>query len=1580
MKVGKCIAGGVLTAAMICQSLYVPGGFGIETVKAAAANVALNKPATASGVESGVENCTPDKAVDGDATESSRWAAPEMRNSIMDNETHTPQWLMLDLKAAGTEVETIKITYHLKVWSTQYKIQTSETGTDGTWEDVYTQPLRDSGDNNAVVDTISVASMANTSLKRYVRFYFERVNNNAGGLSVSVREIEILGTQTGVIHTVSNAQEAINSAVPVEVSETDTAFGISEVPGYDVEVYGSEADRLIGDDGTLSPLRIGDRTINVIVKAANKTNANDTAKKNVSVTVRDNTSQYPALFPEVANPNPEPKVLPSLQEWYGYEGDFTISKNTEIVYHDAANLGLAEVAREMQADLTEICGFVPNVKEGTAHDSDDIYLESLTSDTYGTGDEGYLMVTDENGIHISSAGRTGVLYGTVTVEQILYQDREHQAVPKGVIRDYPLYAVRGIMMDVARIPTRMQFLEDYTKIVKWYKLNEMQIHLNDNQWSEPAYSPNYEKWAQVEASHRLYSDTFPSLATQESKYMKSGDNEGRYDYYYNVHTGTKEKTGEAGELYYTKKEFKEFQNQAEARGIRVVAELDTPGHSAAYTKYVYENQEEVIKALVDKNYLNRADYLDSEGNIKEGVSFYIHNPNNFELLAIDESSTDTETRQNAVHAKIFMTALFDEYLEGDDPVFTSDTVSAGVDEYWDKNTGNNKEAFRNYMNDMYDLLGDKYGKEVRMWGALEAIPGTTEPNKNIILEIWNGRGEDNVHNRIREGYRVINVPQMFLYVTPGRYHKDIIREEYIYNNWDPTLFDGGNGGARVDKGEPSVLGAKAALWGDANRSGTTEADLNERYLRSCAMVSEKTWGGQKADDTFLEYEQTFDRLREGPGTKIANQIDSKTNVVLDYNFENVSKDGATIYDASGNGYSGTITNGTVVQQAGEAMLKFDGNTKIETPLTSLGYPYTMSFDVYLDGSESNTKESSLFSGYDGRLQAAGMNGSLSLNRDYFTQSFDYQIEQRVKHRITIVGTYQVTKLYVDGRFVKILYAAARDIDNGGSLGNQNWTDSDNNYTSTFVFPLNTIGQGFSGYLGNIKAYNKSLSTEELAAEGFTGTGEADVARNRHAYTESGNTAYLKSGENLAGSDSMKLYPAWKATDGDGHVTGAAGVSTSSESRWNSSNNDTDYLMVDLGEVRTVNKVVIDWEANRYAASYKIQVSADGKNWEDAKSVTGNTNALTTDTFTAKKARYVKMQGVQRKSGAAEYAVYEMKVYGSVDKGALKAACDTKASELKQKDVSWENANVQFEGYVLAKAVLGDVLAGQEEVERALEILQAAGKKDEALKDPEIKTLLEQESLYEIVSWNVFKEAYDAVKNAPIDIPMEQLQVLIDAMKTAQKGLVKKPNEPDKPGKPDKPAPVPGPGPQVTVTRLAAPAVTAVKSTAEGVKVSWGAAANAFSYQLYRKTGSKVTKVGGAVKGTSAIDTAPLGGKNMSYYVVAISGNPKAYTDSAAGSAKSIMLPKATGKVTAKQAKGKKAVSIKWTKVKRASSYMIYRSEGKKGKWKRIATVKKKNSYTDKKVKKKKSYSYKVIVASAKKYSPAKAAKKVVKVK
>ncbi len=163
-------------------------------------------------------------------------------------------------------------------------------------------------------------------------------------------------------------------------------------------------------------------------------------------------------------------------------------------------------------------------------------------------------------------------------------------------------------------------------------------------------------------------------------------------------------------------------------------------------------------------------------------------------------------------------------------------------------------------------------------------------------------------------------------------------------------------------------------------------------------------------------------------------------------------------------------------------------------------------------------------------------------------------------------------------------------------------------------------------------------------------------------------------------------------------------------------------------------------------------------------------------------------------------------------------------------------------------------------------------------------------------------------------------------------------------------------------------------------MTWNAVANASSYQLYRTVENSVTKVGSPVSATQAYDNNPVGGKNITYHVVALSGDPKAYLDSAAGSAKSIKLPGATKRVTASQIKGKKAVNLKWKKVKGATSYLVFRAEGKKA-FKKIATVKKKTSYRDsKKLKKGKSYSYKIVTVSKKMYSPMKAAKKAVKIK
>ena len=1557
MKVRKYMAAGLLTAAMLLESLFAPGMEGLLAAKAAQ-NVALNKPVEVSALERDGQ-WTGDLAVDGDSTSAdSRWSGGNMKATA----DAAPQWLTIDLKAEQTTVESIKISFYLKVWSTDYVIQTRAEG-ETEWRDLHSV-LHETGSTTDLVDTIPGSDVP--ALDRYVRFYFKELNPAASGNAISIREIEITGTQSGVDTGISSAQDALNQITGLNVAAGDTSLSIPQAEGYDIEVHGSEAEQLIDGKGQISACRIADRQINVILKATAKGNPADTAKKSFTVTVPANTAQFPELFPQIKNPNPAPKVLPSIQEWYGYEGNFTLTDDTAIVVNDAAGAGLMEVAEEMKKDLAGICGTAPQIRQGTNAGASDIYLESQKEDSYGVGDEGYLLVNGNAGLRIYAPTKTGVLYGTVTAEQILYQDKAHTNIPKGVIRDYPLYGVRGIMFDIARIPTRLPFLEDYTKILKWYKLNTMQLHINDNQWSDPAYSPNPELWKEVDASHRVESELFPSLAKQISKFPKEGDNPGRFDYYFGTHTGR-----EGEELYYTKDEYRNLEALAGTNSVKLVAELDTPGHSAAYNKYVYYNQEEVITSLVNYGYLERGSYLNADGSVKEGVTFYTHNPNNFELLAIDDESTNETVRQRAVNAKIFMKALFDEYMGGIDgiePLFTTDTVNAGVDEYWDK-SGNNKEAFRRYMNDMYDLLGNSangYGKEVYMWGSLEQLPGSTKVNNDITLFIWNSRGEDNPVNRMNEGFSVINIPQLYLYTTPGRFHKDMIREDYVYYNWEPELFDGGQ---RGEKGEPLLLGAMGALWGDENREGITEADLNERYLRLGAMVSEKTWGGAKEGDTFLTYEQTFDRLKEGPGTKIANEIKTASNVVIDYDMKNLSRDGKHLYDASGNGYHGLVTGGSTKRVDGETLLKFNGGTKIETPLETLGYPYTVSFDLYLDGTEANDTSAALFSGYDGRLKASGFDGALGLDRDYFTQSFGYTPENGEKHKITIVGTYQATKLYVDGEFKKILYAAASDPDHGGSIGaaTDATTDAQNNFRTTFVFPMSTIGENFSGYLGNIKAYNKALSTEELLAEGSVHAVEADVARNCPAYADNQNSNYL--------GDEMRLYPAWKATDGDGHVTGAEEVSVSYESRWYSSDSAEDFLMVDLGQARNISKVVIDWEASRYAAAYDIQVSEDGQNFKTVKSVTGNTNAMTEDSFGATKARYVKMQGVQKKAGAAQYAIFEIKVYETVDKAALHKACQDADALLKKDGVTWGASGVQgrfFESVVLAKAVRGDVLAGQQETDTALAALNAA-KASYASAGPcaaEAEQILSQKDLYDAAGWAEFEAAYQALLNAGKDITEAEYQTLVGNLTAAMQALTKKTVTPG----PDKNEEAP------KVTQLAAPAVLSVKSQKTKVRITWSASEHAASYQLYRKAGSKVTKVGKAVAGTTAYDENPVKG-TMNYYVMALSGGQSAYTDSAAGQSKSIKLPSMVANAKAVQVKGKKAVSISWKKASKTSSYLIYRAEGKKGTFKKIATVKRKNNYRDsKKLKKGKTYYYKIVTVSGGKYSPMKAANKGVKIK
>lgn len=83
----------------------------------------------------------------------------------------------------------------------------------------------------------------------------------------------------------------------------------------------------------------------------------------------------------------------------------------------------------------------------------------------------------------------------------------------------------------------------------YYKMNTLQVHLNDN-----AFKQYFEHdWNKTYGAFRLESEFFPGLTARDG--------------------------------YYTKKEFIDFQLMADSLGVEIIPEIDVPAHSLALTHF-----------------------------------------------------------------------------------------------------------------------------------------------------------------------------------------------------------------------------------------------------------------------------------------------------------------------------------------------------------------------------------------------------------------------------------------------------------------------------------------------------------------------------------------------------------------------------------------------------------------------------------------------------------------------------------------------------------------------------------------------------------------------------------------------------------------------------------------------------------------------------------------------------------------------------------------------------------------------------------------------------------------------------------
>ena len=258
------------------------------------------------------------------------------------------------------------------------------------------------------------------------------------------------------------------------------------------------------------------------------------------------SEEVAALYTVSGGTNPRPDVIPSLREWSGGSGQFTLSGSSRILINPSYASSLSDKANAFRDDIYTLTGKYLSIVQSRQPVAGDIYLTMGASDS-SIGSEGYLTNIGTN-ITISAQTADGAFMGTRTLLQILKRDPGMNNVPQGNIKDYPHWENRGMLLDVGRMFMPIDFLRDMVKQMSYFKMNDLQLHINDN-----VIQFDSSEWRTANSGFRLESDSHPGLTSAE---------------------------------HYTKQEYISLIALADQYGVNIITEIDAPAHSLAFTQYM----------------------------------------------------------------------------------------------------------------------------------------------------------------------------------------------------------------------------------------------------------------------------------------------------------------------------------------------------------------------------------------------------------------------------------------------------------------------------------------------------------------------------------------------------------------------------------------------------------------------------------------------------------------------------------------------------------------------------------------------------------------------------------------------------------------------------------------------------------------------------------------------------------------------------------------------------------------------------------------------------------------------------------
>lgn len=483
------------------------------------------------------DDFTEAKAIDGDDT--TRWASPVALGE---------HWISLDY-GKEISIQSFKIHWE-RTNATKYRLEKSSDGTN--WESVVSFEKKP----DSYQQIINLDEPINT---QHVRLFIEEFDpkgapengNEVTWDTVGIYEFE---TYAGKLEEPENTQDpqeiADNLEIPELIEGDSKKFTMPEVPeGFEISFVGADYEQILDRDLTVyQPLVTQQIKMNFNVKAA--------GKDGKAVDSKEYTMTVTGKYEQEEGDNAKPAVIPELAEWKGAKGgEFAVKDGSRIVVANKDKAALQRAATEFQKDYKDILGKDLQIVYADSANAGDFFFTLVEAGT-GLKEEGYNLKIDDS-VTVEAETSTGAYWATRSILQILKQT--DGTIAKGEARDYPKYEVRGFMLDVARRPFSKKIVDEVAKTMSWYKMNDLQLHLNDNYIFLEEYTKAGEDPMTAYEGFRLESN------------IKADGNLNKVDL-------------TSDDIYWTKDEMRSMIQDYREIGMNVVPEFDTPAHSLSFTK------------------------------------------------------------------------------------------------------------------------------------------------------------------------------------------------------------------------------------------------------------------------------------------------------------------------------------------------------------------------------------------------------------------------------------------------------------------------------------------------------------------------------------------------------------------------------------------------------------------------------------------------------------------------------------------------------------------------------------------------------------------------------------------------------------------------------------------------------------------------------------------------------------------------------------------------------------------------------------------------------------------------------------